>query len=169
MENNNLQVLDQLSLICSDKKTRKAFCAHVLEQIEEGYVDALRVHTYIKNMEAILDTFTDEKKGYELATRYKASLLTEAEKYGKQFEKYNATFQIKEAGTKLDWTVCNDIVLNELLDLQKATDKLIKNRQEYLRTLPAKGVETVDEETGEVVMLYPPAKSSTTTVSVSLA
>lgn len=157
-----------LSLMNSNKAQRKSFCLQIIEQVENGLVDPLQVHVYLKNLEAIFKTLTDEKTGKEYATRYKSALMDAAEKQGgKSFDLYNAGFQIKEAGTKYDFSKCNANDLLELYTKQEELNAEIEKAEKFLKALPIEGIQRVDEN-GEVVMLYPPSKTSTTTVSVTL-
>lgn len=165
-----MQPLSILSLLNSNKSQRKSFCLQIVEQMENGEVDPLQVHVFLKNLEAIYKTLTDEKTGKDFATRYKQSLMEASEKEdGNQFEKYNAKFQIKEAGIKYDWSKCED---DTLVELQSAFDKAKKNleeRQNLLKSAPESGMVITDENSGETKKVYRPAKSSTTTISVTLS
>lgn len=162
--------VSMLALLNSNKAQRKSFCLQIIEQMENGEVDPIQVHVFLKNIEAIFKTLTDEKTGKDFAERYKDSLMDAvAKESGNSFEKYNAKFQVKEAGTKYDWSVCNDSLLNGLLEAQEQTEKLIKERQELLKVVPESGMTYTDTETGEECTIYRPAKSSSTTVSVTLS
>lgn len=159
-----------LSLMNSTKPQRLSFCLQVIEALENGNADPLQVHIYLKNLEAIFKTFTDEKTGKQMAERYKSALLDAAAKQGgKTFELYNAKFQVKEAGHKYDWSVCNDPVINDLLCQQIELDAKIKERTEFLKTVPDAGLLITDEATGETNSVYHPNVSSTTTIAVTLS
>ena len=121
-------------------------------------------------MEDIINslTCTDPKKNknYEIAMQYKKMLLDEAEKNGKKFTLHNAEFSLKEVGTKYNYEQCNDEVILNLHSQQKALDASVKDREKYLINIPLEGVEIrVDDE---LIRIFPPAKSSTTSVSVTL-
>ena len=162
--------LSILSLLNSNKSQRKSFCRQIIEQMENGEADPLQVHVFLKNLEQIFKTLTDEKIGKDFAERYKVQLMAAAEKEdGSAFEKYNAAFQIKEAGTKYDYSVCKDLI-HEGLRLQKeGIDMQLKEREKFLQAIPESGMVITDEETGETKKIYRPAKSSTTTLSVTLS
>ena len=51
---------------------------------------------------------------------------------------------------------------------QKAIEAKIKSIETYHKGLPAIGVQVLNPETGEVETHYPPAKTSTTSVAVTL-
>jgi hypothetical protein len=52
-------------------------------------------------------------------------------------------------------------------DAARINEKL-KERQKFLQSMPSDGLGVFIEETGEVFTLYPPSKSSTTSVAVTL-
>jgi hypothetical protein len=146
-----------LALFETTRDQRAVFIDNILNEIKEGNVDVLKVHMQLKCTEQLLDTLNGNPE-------YKKMLLEQAEKHGKKFETYNAEFQVKEAGTKWDYSQCGDYTLYGLVAEQAELDKKIKDRQKFLQTLPASGM--ADPETG--AMIYPATKSSTTIVQCSL-
>jgi hypothetical protein len=159
-----LTALGVLSLLDTTKAQRRTFAEQVLA---EGNISPLLVHCQIKSMESLLKMFTDKKEGKDLNEQYMRYVVDEAQKHGKSFEYHNAGFQVKEAGHQYDYSQCGDADLLQKIDVYDAMGKAIKERQEFLRKVPAKGLETVTDQ-GEVVTLYPPACRSTTTVAVTL-
>lgn len=161
--------VSMLSLMNSNKAQRKSFCLQIVEQMENGEVDPLQCHIFLKNIEQIFKMLTDEKTGKEFAVRYKASLMNAADKEGgNSFEKYNAKFQIVEAAVKYNYSNCNDLV-REGLRLQIEGLKMqLDSREDFLKTVPVSGLIVTDNESGETVTIYPPSKESTTTVKVIL-
>lgn len=170
MKVNEMSPISTLALLNSNKAQRRSFCLQVIEQLENGNADPLQIHVFLKNLEQIFKTFTDEKVGKDLAARYRTALMFAVDtEPGNQFEKYNAKFQVKETGVKYDETVCNDPVITKLLQEQEHIDNEVKERMEFLKTIPEGGLVVTDQETGETTTIYKPAKSSTTTVSVTLS
>lgn len=167
-----MSTISTLALFETNKSQRVSFVEDVLSKLRDEQADPLKVHIYIKAMEEIISTMTvlDEKKNKTpwLAKEYRELLLTAAEKHGKKFNLNNAEFSIKETGTSYDWLKCEDSVLNNLLAEKLRIDTDIKARQEFLKNIPDSGLEVLDKETGDMTMIYKPAKSSTTAVSVSL-
>ena len=156
-----------LSLMETTKEQRTSFVNDVITRIENGEVDALKIHCQVKSMESILELFTDKKTATGKA--YSGLVLEEASKQGgKSFDFYNAKFQIKEAGTVYDWTVCEDMELNDLLIKLDVIKSDIKSKQEFLKNVKPEGMLITDEATGDTYKVYPPSKSSTTVVSVSI-
>jgi hypothetical protein len=161
-----------LSLFETTKEQRRSFVDDLVLRLQDGEVDPLKVHLQIKAMEEIITslTSTDEKKNKNVnaAIAYKGMLLEAAEQHGKKFELHNAEFSIKEVGTVYDWTKCEDPELADMLAKKAELDARIKAKQDFLKTVPQAGLLITIEETGETVKVYPPAKSSTTSVAVSL-
>jgi len=148
------------SLFETTKEQRSTFTSDVLERIENGTADPVKVYVELKAMEEIVNTLTGND-------RYKELLIDAAEKNGKKFTAFNAEFQIKEAGTKYDFTYCGDDYLLEFYTHQEKLKYLIKEREDFLKKVPVSGMQQVTE-TGEVITLFPPSKTSTTTVAVTL-
>ncbi len=149
-----------LSLFETTKQERNTFTSDVLERIENGTADPVKVHLQLKCMEEIVKSLTGNES-------YKTHLIDAAEKNGKKFMAFNAEFSIKEMGTKYDYSQCNDDYLLNMLETLEKLNKEIKERQEYLKHLPAVGVSILEVE-GELIKLYPPTKTSNTTVAVTL-
>lgn len=155
----NITTYTDLSLFETSKGERQEFAQVVVNNAKEGLINPLKLHLQVKCLEDLIKQITSNPD-------YKELTLDEAYKYGKTFEQYNAKFEIKEMGVKYDYGACNDPIMNDLLVQQAELEERIKERQKFLKAIPAKGLETLIED--EVITLYPPAKSSTTTISVNL-
>ncbi len=157
---NQLTAPSILSLFDTTKEQRMSFVAAVINELESGNADALKLHNNVKCMEQIIKQLNESKE-------YKAHVLEAAEKYGsKEFEYGNAKIKIGEVGTKYDYSQCNDSVLADLTAQAEAINEQLKARQKFLQTVPAEGLEVVNGDTVERV--YPPCRSATTSVIVTL-
>jgi hypothetical protein len=153
----NLTV-NNLSLFETSKQERQIFAEQITNSLLEGLTDPLKVHLQVKCMEDFIKQITSNSV-------YKDLIVTEAIKYGKTFEHHNAKFEIKEAGVKYDFQNCNDPILKELEDKFSILDTEVKERQKFLKSIK----ESVEVLIGdEIVTLYPPVKTSTTSVTVNL-
>jgi hypothetical protein len=155
----NLVTTTDLSLFETTKAERQEFAQSVIKGIKDGISDPLKVHYQVKCMEDIIKNITSDAD-------YKTMTLDEAAKYGKTFDHYNAKFEVKEMGVKYDYSVCNDPVYNKLKAQLTVLEDEVKSREKYLKAIPTTGVETLLED--EVITLYPPNKTSTTTITVNL-
>lgn len=161
---NELRATSILSLMDTTKEQRRAFAEQVIEEIEQGNVNPLLVHCQIKAMENLIGQFTD--KG-DLKERYMTHVMDEAAKHGKKFQFHSGSFETKEVGVKYDYSKCNDAELAALEIKAELLDKEIKARQSFLKSISG-SLDVVDKDSGEVTTMYPPAKTSTTSVAVSL-
>ena len=172
MQTEQLSTTNILSLFETNKAQRLKFCEDLINKIGDGEVNALQIHAQIKSIEDLLTTLTStdkaKNKNLDIALTYKAMLMSAAEKYGKSFQLFNATYTIKEVGSKADYSNCGDLELNELMAQAEVLKAKIESRQETLKHLPLSGMLTTDEKTGDTYKIYPPSKKSTTSVSVSL-
>ena len=152
----------ELQIINNDllsKKSRTELANSIIEQIEGGELNPLKVHLQVKAIEDFTKKILDNKT-------YKDCLIAEADKNGRKFDFFGAEFMQKEAGTKYEYSQCGDSKIIELLAQQETLKAEIKKREDFLKMLPIEGVDTVTDE-GEVITIYPPSKSSTTTVQVT--
>lgn len=151
-----------LSLFETTKVERQDFAIRVVEALDNGQVEPLKVHLQVKCMEDIIKLLNTN-------TRYKSAVLEAAQVYGqKSFEYQNSKVEIKEMGTKYDFSKSSDPVLTSLYEQQAKIDEAVKARETMLKTIPEKGMIITDEESGETFTIYPPAKSSTTSVAITL-
>ena len=157
-----------LALFETTKEQRESFVRDVVRQLDCGQTDPLKIHLQIKAMSEIIERLTDRKKYAATAKVYADHLLFAAQMHGKEFTYQNAKFAIRETGTAYDFSNCNDSKLNELQARFDALKAELDARKEYLKAVPASGITAIDETTGEVQKIYPPSKSSTTSVTVTL-
>lgn len=152
-----------LALFQTTKEERQSFVSDVLSKIESGDVDPLKIHLQVKCTEDVMKLLTSN-------SIYREAVVAEAEKQGKKtFDFHNSKFELKEVGVKYDWSKCEDPVLTELLATQAGLECEIKARQGMLKTVnPKEGLTITDKDSGETFTVYPPAKSSTTNVAVTL-
>ena len=81
---------------------------------------------------------------------------------------FRSKLELAEVGVKYDYSQCNDPKLNQMeLDYEALGNK-ISDRKEFLKTLNPKGLTEVDEETGETNTLYPPSKTSKSSVKCTI-
>jgi hypothetical protein len=96
-------------------------------------------------------------------------LREEVSKYGKSHTTSSGTkIELAEVGTKYDYQTCGDAELVRLNDQLLNIENAIKERQTFLKTIPVSGMDVVLEG-GEVCKLYPPIKTSTSSVKCTIA
>ena len=153
-----IATVTDLSLFETTKAERQDFAQSVVNGLKEGLSDPLKVHLQVKCIEDLIKQITSHPD-------YKDLTLDEAAKYGKSFEHYNAKFEIKEMGVKYDYSNCGDPIYNQLAEQLAELEKKVKDRQAFLKAVQP-GTELLIED--EVIVLYPPIKTSTTSITVNL-
>ena len=153
-----IATVTDLSLFETTKAERQDFAQSVVNGLKEGLSDPLKVHLQVKCMEDLIKQITSHPD-------YKDLTLDEAAKYGKSFEHYNAKFEVKEMGVKYDYSNCGDPIYNRLAEELAELEKKVKDRQAFLKAVQP-GTELLIED--EVIVLYPPIKTSTTSITVNL-
>ena len=143
------------------KEERSQLVREIFDEVLNGRINPLELHLRLKSAEEVIKQLTGMEP-------YKAILLDEAQRYGKSFNYQTAKIDIREVGVKYDYSGCGNSVLAALYDQQKEIEAQIKAYETYHKGLPSAGVQVVLSETGEVETHYPPAKTSTTSVAVTL-
>ena len=143
------------------KEQRSEVVLEMMNEVLNGRVNPLELHLRLKSAEEVIKQLTGMEP-------YKAILLDEAQRYGKSFNYQTAKIDIREVGVKYDYSGCGNDILAHLYDQQKSIDAQIKAFETYHKGLPSAGVQVLNPETGEVETHYPPSKSSTTSVAVTL-
>ena len=143
------------------KEQRSQLVREIFDEVLNGRINPLELHLRLKSAEEVIKQLT----GLE---PYKAILLDEAQRYGKSFDYQTAKIDIREVGVKYDYSGCGNSELAALYDQQKAIEAKIKAIETYHKGLPSAGVQVLNPETGEVETHYPPSKTSTTSVAVTL-
>jgi hypothetical protein len=163
-----LSTTNILSLFETSRSERKSFVTDVIGRLENGEIDPLKVHLQLKAMEDVVTQFTDKKKYPETAKAWTDAVLTDAQQRGKSFEYFNAKFEVKETGVSYDYSKCEDLEWANLDAQIKQLSEKKKAREKMLQFVSGKGQIVTDQESGDTWTVYPPAKTSTTSVAVTL-
>jgi hypothetical protein len=143
------------------KEERTQVVHEIFQELLNGRINPMELHIRMKCIEEVVKQLTS-------MPAYKAIILEDAEKHGKSFQYHNAKVDIREVGVKYDYSVCGSSALAELYQKQEAINDAIKEHEAYHKPLPTSGIQVLNPSTGEVETHYPPAKTSTTSVAVTL-
>jgi hypothetical protein len=147
---NNQLTKSQLKIIAEDSVERLTESGKLIESIETF----AKIEWLIKEIKS--------------NTNYIDSLRDEVSKHGKQVvTSYGTKIELAEVGTKYDYTNCGDSVLIELINELESLEMEIKERQTWLKSVPASGVDIIVGD--EVCRIYPPSKSSTSSIKTTIA
>jgi hypothetical protein len=143
------------------KEERTQVVREIFDELLNGRINPMELHIRMKCIEEVVKQLTS-------MPAYKAIVLDDAEKHGKSFQYHNAKVEVKEMGHKYDYSGCGNGALADLYEKQDAINDAIKDLEMYHKQLPTSGISVVIQSTGEVETHYPPAKTSTTSVAVTL-
>ena len=130
----------------------------LLKDLDEGHITPLQLAAQLKFVEDIITNVKEELR---------QRVVSEQSKYGKEKMTYHgATFDIKEAGVKYDYSHCDDTIWNDLKQQLDALNDKMKEREAFLKSLKERFT-YIDESTGEIITLYPAQRKSTTTYAIS--
>jgi len=152
-----ISIINQFKGLSFDQ--RASFHDEVVYAVQEGHESPTQIAGAIKNLQDILEA---------IQTDIKPFVIEEVDKSGGALSEYGVSFKKMEAGTKYDYSSTNDWVLQRLEAEAKAAKASVDERQKFLKTIPENGLDAVDEDTGDIIKLFRPIKSSTTTVAISL-
>ena len=131
----------------------------IINLVRNGERNPLEVGAWVKAVEEVLERVKKE---------IKESQLTEAGKYPeKTFTAYGTSFTKAEHGTKYNYAGCGDTEWERRhSDLETAKTRL-SEREAFLKALK-EPVVMADTETGEMVTITPPLKTSVSGLNVSI-
>lgn len=158
---NDITTTGILGLLDTTKAQRATFVSDIISRIEEGQADPIRVKLQVKKMAELCKAIEDNP-------RFKELLMDEAVKHGKTFDMYEAKFEVRNLPAKYDYSTCNDAEWSRITASIEALTTIREDRETFLKSLPAIGLETVTDD-GEVVRLMPPVKGgSGETIAITL-
>lgn len=149
--------MNQLTKVLSKSQVIDLF-VETKDQIMSGEQSPLKTAVHLKALEELIKKLRTDEQIQDYT-------LEEALKDGaKTFKMYGAEIQIKEMGTKYDFSGCNDSLLDDLYKQMNVLKGKIKTRENMLKSIsedsPAVSME------GEI--LNPPIKKSKTGISITL-
>lgn len=147
-----------LKLMPANLEQATSFANSLINEMEQGQVSALDILAQVKCIEKSFELLKD--KLMEFA-------LDEANNYEKSFEYKSVKIEKAELGTKYDFSKCNDFKLAKISAEVEKYSKEKKERETTLKTLKT-SIKEVDEDTGDIVEIFPPIKTSTTGLKVTL-
>ena len=151
----------QLPIITNDlsKSSLQILANEAVERIRDSG-DILNAVDLVAKMEY----FLKELKSHP---GYLSYARDEVAKFGRETRINGTKIELAEVGVKYDYSKCDDPVLDKLQRELVALEEQIKNRQAMLKTIPAEGMELLNGD--ELIRVFPPAKSSTSSIKTTLS
>ena len=152
-----MTTLSVITLFPENKKQLAEFNRQLKNELINGLINPLEFLARMKVIEKVVEYALKDAEIDEL-------IIDEASKYHKQelSDFMGFKMEIRETGTRYDYSTCNDTILDDLERKKKLLDEQIKNRQKMLQSLSGE----IYNEDG--VMLQKPVKSSKTKVVATL-
>lgn len=148
-----------LTMMASTSTQIDVFSDGVIKSVQGGEINPLTVLVQLKAMEKATERILKE---------IKPNLLNEADKYpGNEFDFMGNKITKTEHGTKYDYSACGDPMYKELKDQIDELTKELKSREIFLKSLKGT-LEVLNPETGDVFVINPPTKKSTSGLNVSI-
>lgn len=143
------------------KSLAQQYAAQIINQVEDGGRETLVALAQLEFFSQVIDAAKARIR--EIATD-ELDLFGAEAKTG--VTKYGATFKLKETGVRYNYT--HTPKFNEIKAKEDAIAEQRKALEEQLKILKSAAT-MIDQETGEMIDLFPPIKSSKTTCEISLS
>lgn len=153
--------MEQLQIVNTKLLSRAGIqetATQIVTALDNGEVNPLDLKLAFKAIEDL---------GKKVKGSLDTHLVETASKYEKTFMYKGSEFTTMEAGVKYDYSVCGHQEYNDLVSEMTRIDKRMKEIEKDLKGIKGSRTE-VNEDTGEIIKLYPPKKTSTTTVSTTI-
>lgn len=150
-----------INRIPSSKTEQKEMANAFVSKVTDGNINPIDAVIQMKSLSETINAFLKSEE-------IKDAVIIECEKYGKgERPCYNgAILQLKETSVNYDFSVCNDPVYSRLIKQRDDINQQCKEREKYLKAISKPKAE-IDEDSGEVFILNPPSKQSTTSYSIT--
>lgn len=148
-----------LEMMASTSTQIDVFSDEIIRSVKDGEADSLKVLVQLKAFDKC-----SERIQKEIEENY----MTAADKYpGTSFEFMGNKIEKAELGTKYDYASCNDPIYAKLQKEVEDLDSRVKKREAFLKAIDTH-FSLLDEETGEVCIIYPPKKKSTSGLKITI-
>lgn len=146
-------------LLLSKKEASQLAQEQSLELVETGLQDPLKAYIEAKKISEFYS---------EITKHLQKPALEETAKYGKDgAERWGAKASVVATPGRWDYSHTADEELSNLKAAAEQAKKAVEAREKFLQSLPATGMVLVDEATGDVAKIYPPAKITGETIKIT--
>lgn len=149
------RAISTLNYLTLSRDNLPAFIQKAKEEILSGEEKAINVALMLKSVEEIVSSLRSDKDIRDF-------IVNEIIKYNGKFENDSAKMEIKETGTRYDYSACNDSQWENLNNQIIILTSKLKDREKFLKALH----EEMITSDGEIIQ--PPVKSSVTNYTVTL-
>lgn len=151
-EQSNELTFEVKSLLQADKAVITDISKHLVARIANGELDPVRAFLHNKK---ILELATLNDKNFRPYFNDHARVGK-----GETLVQYNVKITQAETGVHYDYSACEDLTYNSIMEEFERISALKKEREEFLKTIK-KETGAFDPETSESWVIKPPIKSGT--------
>jgi hypothetical protein len=149
--------ISTLSQLPETKQQIETFAYSLEQGLNNGQIVASDLLRFQKAMEKVFE---------KIKPTLIENALNEISQYEKNTVIKGSEFSIVEAGVKYDYSNCNDLEYNMLNTQLEALKSTLKDRETFLKSIK-EPLQMIDKNSGEVYSVYPPKKTSSTTLKVT--
>lgn len=146
-----------LTQLASTRDEMERFTASVIDSVKNGEVSPIKILMQLRAMEKVSE---------KIAEGIKENVLNEADKYEKKFSLYGNEIEKAEFATKYNYAMTGDREWEKLDAAFKTAESNRKDRETFLRSLK-EPMEVLDRDTGELMVIRPPLKTSVSGLKIS--
>jgi len=155
----NMTPVSVINLLPSTSDEVNRFANNVIQSVKNGEENPLQMLLQVRAMEKAFKIITE---------KIKENYLNEADKYpGDKFDFKGNMIQKGDVHTEYDYSVCGDPIWVQRKGILDMAKDQLDERQEFLRAL-REPMTIVDDESGEVATVRPPAKKSTPGLKITI-
>ena len=160
MSDHPIEIDDAVMYAVPSKAKMDEIVTRLVTGVQDGSIDPLQLLVKLKFAQSIIE---------DTISSIQPNCVDEASKYhkGEDIKLLGAELKVKEAGTKYDFSGCNDPIYQKYESVISENKEAQKDRTNFLKSIKTKTT-LVDDETGEVYEIMPPIKKSTTIVQVTI-
>lgn len=154
--------MDNTIQLLTDPRTVSEYARQAVAAITGGEVDPLTAYVNINKIKKVVEEVGKDPE----VTRTIVDYIGQRGDAREGLTVGDCKAQVCEAGVTYDFSECGDPQLADLYAEADAIKERIKTRENFLKSIDGHAT-VVDENTGEVVTIHPPARSSKTTVKLT--
>jgi len=162
-------ILSPGSIVTLSKTNAAAFHAQMKDMIKDTGYGLFEYVEVLKFFEKVKEQISgSSQSGIPEDKEFTSMVRDEVAKWGKAATtERGVKIELAETGSTYDFSKCADPELTKLEAEAEAASAKVKARKEFLKGVSSRGLEVLCEG-GEVVTIYPPAKSSKSSYKVTL-
>lgn len=145
----------------TDPRTVSEYAREAVAAITGGEIDPLTAYVNLGKAKRVIESVMKNAEVMRIATDYIENRGT-----NREMTAGDCTAKIAEAGVAYDYSVCADPEIERLYAEAEGIRERIKAREAFLRGIDGR-LSVLDEDTGEVCFIYPPARTSKTTIKLT--